>query len=116
VLSRLCLQIAVAAVLSCACSNDAFDAQTGVDSTKPESVVNLTGSRPLVLTVSLLFLAAGLSLLARFTTAAGDARVLAMLAFSIACGYVYQGPPFRSVSVWWWTVSVWWWTCACVMH
>jgi hypothetical protein len=25
------------------CSNDAFDASTGVDETKPESVVNLTG-------------------------------------------------------------------------
>ncbi|KAL6763001.1 UbiA prenyltransferase family [Haematococcus lacustris] len=76
-------------------SNDAFDAATGVDVSKPESVVNLTGSRPLVFWSSLGFLAAGVSLLLRQIAATGDSRVTVMLALAISCGYVYQGPPFR---------------------
>lgn len=78
-------------------SNDAFDAATGVDAAKAESVVNLTGSRGGVLAAAKLFLAAGAWLLATAigAGAAGDARVPAMLAAAVACGYVYQGPPFR---------------------
>lgn len=80
-----------------ACSNDAFDASTGVDVHKAESVVNLTGNRTGVLLLSKLFLAAGLGLLSSSIAAATqtDGRVTAMLAAAIACGYVYQGPPFR---------------------
>jgi 1,4-dihydroxy-2-naphthoate octaprenyltransferase len=66
-----------------------------VDESKPESVVNLTGSRSGVLAASFAFLAAGVALLARFCSAAGDVRVGVMLATAIACGYLYQGPPFR---------------------
>jgi hypothetical protein len=80
------------------CSNDAFDATTGVDKTKRESVVNLTGSRRGVLLAAKAFLAAGLWLLAAAIGAAHDGRVAAMLAAAIACGYLYQGPPFRWVA------------------
>ena len=77
-------------------SNDAFDASTGVDRSKPESVVNLTGNRQLVLCASLVFLAAGTALLAKLISATGDMRITTRLAMSILCGYLYQGPPFRS--------------------
>lgn len=86
--------------LSCcslACSNDAFDAATGVDEHKHESVVNLTGNRNGVLLTAKLFLAAGLGLLAGNINTAHDPRVLYMLGAAIVCGYVYQGPPFRWV-------------------
>jgi len=85
-------------------SNDAFDASTGVDAAgmgKPESVVALTGGRALpVLLLSLAFLAAGVAALAaevsRAAAAPGAApAAAAMLAAAVACGYVYQGPPFR---------------------
>lgn len=66
-----------------------------MDATKPESVVNLTGNWSLVFWLSIAFLVLGVSLLARLITIGGDMRVAGMLAFSIACGYVYQGPPFR---------------------
>jgi 1,4-dihydroxy-2-naphthoate octaprenyltransferase len=78
-----------------ACSNDAFDATTGVDVHKHESFVNITGNRNGVLLTAKLFLAAGLSLLAANINTAHDPRVLYMLAAAIVCGYVYQGPPFR---------------------
>ena len=44
------------------CSNDAFDAQMGVDGDKPESIVNLTGNRLGCLWVANSFLAAGCAL------------------------------------------------------
>ena len=44
------------------CSNDAFDAQMGVDGDKPESIVNLTGNRLGCLWVANAFLVAGCSL------------------------------------------------------
>jgi 1,4-dihydroxy-2-naphthoate octaprenyltransferase len=90
------------------CSNDAFDATTGVDVTKPESVVNLTGNWPLVFWLSIAFLVAGVSLMGRLVTATGDGRIIAMLALSIACGYVYQGPPFRCVDSFKGTFQIHW--------
>ena len=51
-------------------SNDAFDATTGVDGDKPESVVNLTGNRGGVLALANAFLAAGGLLLWRSVSAA----------------------------------------------
>ena len=51
-------------------SNDAFDATTGVDSGKPESVVNLTGNQGGVLALANAFLAAGGLLLWRAVSAA----------------------------------------------
>ncbi len=56
------------------------------------------GNRPLVFGLSLAFFAAGTSLLGALLSVTGDPRPLALLAFSIACGYVYQGPPFRRVA------------------
>ncbi len=53
-----CLQRCVSTLLD-ACSNDAFDAETGVDKSKAESVVNLTGNRKAVLAVANGFLLAG---------------------------------------------------------
>ena len=44
-------------------SNDVFDSSTGVDKTKPESVVNLTGSRGRVLAVAVALLISGTGLL-----------------------------------------------------
>jgi 1,4-dihydroxy-2-naphthoate octaprenyltransferase len=80
-------------------SNDAFDAATGVDKAKRESVVNLTGGKKgLVLLVANAFLLGGISMLGSLLASiGGDIRPAAMLALAIACGYVYQGPPFRSV-------------------
>ena len=51
-------------------SNDAYDATTGVDGDKPESVVNLTGNRGGVLALANAFLAAGGLLLWRAVSAA----------------------------------------------
>lgn len=78
-----------------ACSNDYFDADTGVDESKPESVVNLTGNRFLVGSAAVAFFALGTGLLWALISQTGDMRPAALLAFSMACGYVYQGPPFR---------------------
>ena len=52
------------------CSNDAFDAETGVDKSKAESVVNLTGNRKVVLAIANGFLVAGGLLLHSVTKAA----------------------------------------------
>lgn len=96
-----CAGIVLAAIFIIAwlnLSNDAFDAATGVDKTKRESVVNLTGGKKgLVLLVANIFLLGGLSLLGcLIPSSGGDMRPAAMLFLAIACGYVYQGPPFRS--------------------
>lgn len=69
-----------------------------MDASKPESFVNLTGSVAGVLAAAMAALAAGLALLAAGVGGAGDARVPAMLGAAIACGYLYQGPPFRCVA------------------
>eukprot|EP00884_Botryococcus_braunii_P013432 jgi/Botrbrau1/2208/Bobra.101_2s0038.1 len=77
-------------------SNDSFDAVTGVDKNKPESIVNLTGGRAgPVLAASLAFLAAGAQLLYSGFSPAEDVRCGAALALAVALGYAYQGPPFR---------------------
>lgn len=78
------------------CSNDAFDSATGVDRTKRESVVNLTGGKQgLVLLLANLFLLAGAGLLTRLVASAANGQAAGMLVAAIACGYLYQGPPFR---------------------
>lgn len=87
------------------CSNDAFDAETGVDRSKPESFVNVTGNRPAVFAAAVAFFMAGVALLGRFIGGAQDPRIGTMLGLAIACGYVYQGPPFRCVA--WQAVLVW---------
>eukprot|EP00897_Mesotaenium_endlicherianum_P006989 jgi/Mesen1/6318/ME000326S05459 len=76
-------------------SNDAFDAETGVDKDKKESVVNMIGSQKGVLAVSFLCLALGVGGILLGAASVGDPRVALLLAAAIACGYVYQCPPFR---------------------
>jgi 1,4-dihydroxy-2-naphthoate phytyltransferase len=76
-------------------SNDVFDSTTGVDKTKPESVVNLTGSRIKVLVVAVAFLFAGSGLLFSLLSTVPNVLVPKMLYAAICCGYLYQGPPFR---------------------
>lgn len=85
-------------VSRCACSNDAFDSVTGADSEdrKPESIINLTGAPWLnVLAAAFALLAWGASKLYATLTAAGSPVAVCLLAGSILCGYMYQGPPFR---------------------
>ncbi|KAG6555945.1 hypothetical protein Mapa_001884 [Marchantia paleacea] len=76
-------------------SNDAYDAETGVDNYKKESVVNITGSQKGVLWAAFGCLFAGLAGLVTGASQAGDMRVASLLVLAIACGYVYQCPPFR---------------------
>jgi hypothetical protein len=82
------------------CSNDAFDSMTGVDTAdrKPESMVNLTGlSASWLLGIAFLALIAGLSQLMGPVLSSGSTLPGAMLLAAIACGYMYQSPPFRQV-------------------
>ncbi|KAL3687681.1 hypothetical protein R1sor_013990 [Riccia sorocarpa] len=76
-------------------SNDAYDAETGVDKLKKESVVNITGSQKGVLWAAFACLVVGLAGLITGASQAGDNRVAALLVLAISCGYVYQCPPFR---------------------
>ena len=93
-------------------SNDAWDAATGVDDSKPESVVRLLGGDESedarkaavnkVHAVALGCLALGVgglcyaaTQLAANATADVVYTVLAMLGAAVACGHMYQGPPFR---------------------
>lgn len=76
-------------------SNDVFDSATGVDKTKPESVVNLLGgNRKAVFLAATAFLATGVLLLFSRLPPTNPA-VAKMLYAAICCGYLYQGPPFR---------------------
>eukprot|EP00963_Diacronema_lutheri_P013472 scaffold2636_cov340-Pavlova_lutheri.AAC.134 len=76
-------------------SNDAFDADTGVDINKPESVVNLLGSKTLVVIIAWTSLLAGIAIFLRISAQAGDPGILLKLLLAILLGYMYQGPPFR---------------------
>mmetsp|Transcript_29427 Transcript_29427/g.82976 ORF Transcript_29427/g.82976 Transcript_29427/m.82976 type:complete len:443 (+) Transcript_29427:148-1476(+) len=77
-------------------SNDAFDSDTNVDVAKAESVVNLLGGRRgLVLAGANAALFAGVAVMGCSIAMAGDVRVPLWLSIAVACGYVYQGPPFR---------------------
>jgi hypothetical protein len=69
-----------------------------VDRCKPESFVNVTGNRAVVLAAAVGFFVGGVALLGRFIGGAQDPRIGVMLGLAIACGYVYQGPPFRWVA------------------
>ncbi|KAI3438518.1 hypothetical protein D9Q98_000946 [Chlorella vulgaris] len=77
-------------------SNDVFDGVTGVDKTKPESMVNMLGGNArLVFLLATAFLAAGGGLLVWLLQGAGNPLAPRMLGAAVAMGYVYQGPPFR---------------------
>jgi 2-carboxy-1,4-naphthoquinone phytyltransferase len=76
-------------------SNDVFDADTGIDQHKAESVVNLTGNRNLMFWLSNLLLVGGLVGVASLCWAQGDWTVVVIVALCCFLGYTYQGPPFR---------------------
>jgi 2-carboxy-1,4-naphthoquinone phytyltransferase len=76
-------------------SNDVFDADTGIDVHKAESVVNLTGNRNLMFWLSNLLLAGGLLGIVAICWLQQDWTVLAIVLLCCFLGYTYQGPPFR---------------------
>lgn len=80
-------------------SNDAWDAGTSVDVRKWESVVRLLGggapAAAAVHALALYCFAVGAKLLWEASAAIGDPRVATLLAAAVACGHVYQAPPFR---------------------
>lgn len=76
-------------------SNDVYDYDTGADRTKKESVVNMVGSRTGTLLAACMLLVLGFLGLTWVSVGAGNVRSMLLLACAIACGYVYQCPPFR---------------------
>ncbi|KAJ7519512.1 hypothetical protein O6H91_20G042400 [Diphasiastrum complanatum] len=76
-------------------SNDAYDAETGVDKEKEESLVNIIGNQSGVLVAAYVCLFLGLFGLAWGAFQAGDVRIVGLLFAAISCGYLYQCPPFR---------------------
>lgn len=76
-------------------SNDVFDSETGIDKNKAESVVNLTGNKSLVFSISNLFLGLGILGILAIGWLQQDWTVLAIVLLCCALGYSYQGPPFR---------------------
>lgn len=76
-------------------SNDVFDSETGVDVNKANSVVNLTGNKPLIFWIANACLASGLAGIASIALVQQDFTVIGLILLCCAIGYVYQGPPFR---------------------
>lgn len=76
-------------------SNDVFDADTGVDVNKANSLVNLTGNKPLIFGLSHLFLVAGLGGIGAIAFWQQDLTVIGLVLLCCLLGYIYQGPPFR---------------------
>ena len=77
--------------ITCNCSNDAFDAETGADVGKLESIVNLTGSRLGVLGLAFASLAAGAMMLWR--ALALVVRLQLILATSLLWSQLLSGGP-----------------------
>lgn len=76
-------------------SNDVYDFDTGADTNKKESVVNMIRSRTGTLISALSLLALGFFGLTWASVEAGNMRALLLLICAITCGYIYQCPPFR---------------------
>ncbi len=76
-------------------SNDVFDAETGIDKNKAESLVNLTGNKTLLFWLSNLFLGCGILGILAITYLQQDWTVLKLILLCCILGYTYQGPPFR---------------------
>ena len=76
-------------------SNDAYDAETGVDVEKHESVVTRTGNRGAILWLAYTSLLAGAALFGALAAYLGDMRIPALLGSAVGVGYMYQAPPFR---------------------
>jgi len=97
------LAAAIAIIAWLNVTNDVFDAATGIDAHKAESVVNLLGGTVAVqrqlLAAAMAVLAAaaaGLASLCVLPGGAGfDPTIMIVIGVTVALGYGYQGPPFR---------------------
>jgi len=76
-------------------TNDVFDAETGVDVEKRESVVNRTGEREALFWAANASLALGIAIFVGVILQTRQSTAGLMLLASVCIGYVYQGPPFR---------------------
>jgi 2-carboxy-1,4-naphthoquinone phytyltransferase len=76
-------------------SNDVFDADTGIDKNKAESIVNLTGKRNLIFWASNLLLVLAFLEIIAISYWQKDLTIITLVFLCCALGYSYQGPPFR---------------------
>ena len=76
-------------------SNDVFDADTGVDVRKANSLVNLTGNKSLIFQIANLCLLLGLGGIGAIAWWQQDWTVIGLILACCGLGYLYQGPPFR---------------------
>ncbi|MDJ0676723.1 MAG: 2-carboxy-1,4-naphthoquinone phytyltransferase [Calothrix sp. MO_167.B42] len=76
-------------------SNDVFDAETGIDTNKHHSLVNLTSNKKLVFWLGNGCLALGLLLILAIAAWQKDLTVIGIILLCCVLGYLYQGPPFR---------------------
>lgn len=76
-------------------SNDVFDSETGIDTNKHHSLVNLTGNKSLIYWLGNLFLALGILGILTIIWWQQDFTILGIVLLCCALGYSYQGPPFR---------------------
>jgi 2-carboxy-1,4-naphthoquinone phytyltransferase len=76
-------------------SNDVFDAATGVDVNKRNSLVNMTGRKSLIFWIANGCLALGLAGISAIAFLQQDPMVIWLVLGCCAIGYIYQGPPFR---------------------
>ncbi len=76
-------------------TNDVFDAQTGVDRNKADSLVNLTGNPSLIFWLGTLALGLGYLCFMGINSFFPSYDLLITGTIGILLGYSYQGPPFR---------------------
>jgi 2-carboxy-1,4-naphthoquinone phytyltransferase len=76
-------------------SNDVFDSETGIDTNKHHSLVNLTGNKSLIYWLGNLFLSLGILGISTIIWWQQDFTILGIVLLCCALGYSYQGPPFR---------------------
>lgn len=76
-------------------SNDVFDADTGVDHQKHNSLVNMTGRKSLIFQIANGCLFVGLLGIGAIALRQQDPTVLWLILGCCMIGYIYQGPPFR---------------------
>ncbi len=76
-------------------SNDVFDAETGIDVRKAESIVNITGRKSLIFWISNLILILAIAEIIIIAWLQHSPIVLLIVLLCCALGYSYQGPPFR---------------------
>ena len=76
-------------------SNDVFDSDTGIDTNKHHSLVNLTGNRQLIFWLGNCFLSLGLLGILAICWWQQDLTLIGIILLCCGLGYLYQGPPFR---------------------